>query len=96
MRHLPLRLTGILFSIKTTHSFLIILRYGASEGAMAVILKSRKAALRDGDTILAVIKSTDIRHDGRSQGLVAPNVKAQIEMQRALLAKASLSAAQIE
>ncbi|TFK38563.1 hypothetical protein BDQ12DRAFT_116355 [Crucibulum laeve] len=70
--------------------------YGASEGAIAVVLKSRSAALRDGDTILAVVRSTDVEHDGRSQGLVAPNVKAQIAMQHTLLEKASLKASQID
>ena len=39
------------------------------------------AAIHDSNNILAVVRSTDLRHDGRSQGLpVAPNVKAQIAM----------------
>jgi hypothetical protein len=33
---------------------------------------------------LAVVRSTDVKHVGRSQGLVAANVKAQIAMQIAL------------
>lgn len=43
-----------------------------------------------------MVRSTDVKHDGRSQGLVAPNVKAQIAMQIALLEKAQLSPSQIE
>ena len=71
-------------------------RYVPSEGAAGLILKTRSAAIRDGDNILAVVRSTDVKHDGRSQGLVAPNVKAQIAMQISLLEKANLAPAEIE
>lgn len=67
-----------------------------SEGAGALILKTRSAALQDGNTILARIKSTDVQHSGRSQGLIAPNVHAQIAMQRSLLEKANLKPGDIE
>lgn len=67
-----------------------------AEGAAALVLKRKSAALRDGDRILAVVRATDVKHDGRSQGLVAPNVKAQIMMQKALLEKAGLEAKDIE
>ncbi|CAA7264464.1 unnamed protein product [Cyclocybe aegerita] len=70
--------------------------YVPSEGAAGLILKTKSAALRDGDRILGVIRATDVKHDGRSQGLVAPNVKAQIAMQIALLEKAQLSPSQID
>ncbi|KAF8811343.1 ketoacyl-synt-domain-containing protein [Phlegmacium glaucopus] len=70
--------------------------YVPSEGAAGLILKTRSAAIRDGDNILAVVRSTDVKHDGRSQGLVAPNVKAQIAMQIALLEKANLAPAEID
>ena len=71
-------------------------RYVPSEGAAGLILKTKSAAIRDGDNILAVVRSTDVKHDGRSQGLVAPNVKAQIAMQISLLEKANLAPAEIE
>ncbi|KAJ3510158.1 hypothetical protein NMY22_g16056 [Coprinellus aureogranulatus] len=70
--------------------------YVPSEGAAAVVLKTKRAALRDGDRIIAVVKSTSTMHDGRSQGLVAPNVKAQISMQKALLRQAELEPAQLD
>ncbi|KAJ3503195.1 hypothetical protein NLJ89_g8542 [Agrocybe chaxingu] len=70
--------------------------YVPSEGALALVLKTMNAAIRDGDNILAVVKSTDVVHGGRSQGLVAPNVNAQIALQRSLLAKAGLDPAQID
>ena len=49
--------------------------YVPSEGAAGLILKTRSAATRDGDNILAVVISKDVKHDGRYQGLVALNVK---------------------
>lgn len=70
--------------------------YVPSEGAGALILKTRSAALRDGNNILASIKSTDVQHGGRSQGLIAPNVQAQVSMQRALLNKANLRPSDIK
>ncbi|KAK0461978.1 uncharacterized protein EV420DRAFT_1665682 [Desarmillaria tabescens] len=69
--------------------------YVPSEGAVAFILKTRSAAIRDNDNILAVIKSTDVSHNGRSQGLVAPNVKAQTNLHQSLLRKAGLYPDQI-
>lgn len=71
-------------------------RYVPSEGAAGLVLKTKKAALRDGDRILGVVRATVTKHDGRSQGLVAPNVKAQIAMQVELLEKARLSPSEIE
>ena len=52
--------------------------------------------MRDGDNILAVVRSTAVKHDGRTQGLVAPNVKAQIALQISLLEKANLAPDEIE
>lgn len=71
-------------------------RYVPSEASVSVILKSKSAALRDGDNILAVIKSTEVMHGGRTQGLVAPSLDTQVSLQQSLLAKAGLKASQIE
>ncbi|KAF7333309.1 Polyketide synthetase [Mycena venus] len=70
--------------------------YVPAEGAVSLILKTRNAALRDGDTIFAVIKATDTQHNGRSQGLVAPSATAQASLQRSLLTAASLSSSDID
>jgi len=75
---------------------IIVSRYVPAEAAVGLVLKTKSAVLRNGDRIPAVVKATDTRHDGRSQGLVAPNVKAQIAMHIALLEKASLLPSQIE
>lgn len=71
-------------------------RYVPSEGCVTFILKTEAAALRDGDTILAVVKSSDVMHGGKSQGLVAPNVHTQIDLQRRLLEQANLAPSDIE
>lgn len=63
---------------------------------MALVLKGRNAAIRDGDNVLAVIKSTEVMHGGKSQGLVSPNVNTQVALQKSLLRKAGLQPSQIE
>lgn len=47
------------------------------EGAVAFLLKPLAAALRDGDSIHAVIKGSAMNQDGASAGLTAPNAAAQ-------------------
>nr|WGJ61594.1 polyketide synthase 1 [Sanghuangporus sanghuang] len=70
--------------------------YVPSEGAMAFIVKSKRAALRDGDNIIGVVKSTSVQHNGRSQGLVAPNSKAQVALQRTCLAAAGIMPSDVD
>ncbi|KAJ7040667.1 hypothetical protein C8F04DRAFT_1391530 [Mycena alexandri] len=70
--------------------------YVPAEGAVSLILKTRRAAERDGDTILAVIRATETKHNGRSQGLVAPSAQGQAALQHSLLKAASLSASDID
>lgn len=50
---------------------------GMGEGVAAVILKPLNRALRDGDSIYAVIKGTAVNQDGNSIGITAPNAQAQ-------------------
>lgn len=54
------------------------------EGCAVVVLKRLADAERDGNRVLAVIRSTAVNSDGRSNGLLAPNPEAQ----RALLEQA--------
>lgn len=54
------------------------------EGAGAVCLKPLSAALRDGDQIYAVIRSTAVNQDGRTTGMTVPSRTSQ----QALVAEA--------
>nr|WP_019972601.1 polyketide synthase Pks13 [Mycobacterium sp. 141] len=51
--------------------------YARAEGGGMLVLKRVSDARRDGDHILAVIAGSAINHDGRSNGLLAPNPDAQ-------------------
>ncbi|MGZ7177660.1 SDR family NAD(P)-dependent oxidoreductase [Burkholderia gladioli] len=69
--------------------------YVRGEGCAVVVLKRLSRALADGDPVLAVIAGSAVNHDGRSQGLTAPNTAAQIALMREALRGAKLDAAQI-
>lgn len=56
--------------------------YARSEGGGVLILKRVDDARRDGDQILAVIAGSAVNHDGRSNGLLAPNPDAQAAVLR--------------
>ncbi|KAF2795101.1 6-methylsalicylic acid synthase [Melanomma pulvis-pyrius CBS 109.77] len=51
--------------------------YGRGEGAAIVILKRMSDAIKDGDNIIAVLRGTAVAQDGRTNGIMAPNAKAQ-------------------
>ncbi|KAL9047331.1 MAG: hypothetical protein Q9214_000058 [Letrouitia sp. 1 TL-2023] len=65
--------------------------YGRGEGVGIVILKRMDDALNDGDNIVAALKGTAVAQDGRTNGIMAPNGKAQ-----ELVAKKALASAGIE
>src|ERR1700761_8089311 len=56
--------------------------YTRSEGGGMLVLKRVDDARRDGDAILAVIAGSAVNHDGRSNGLIAPNPDAQADVLR--------------
>ena len=56
--------------------------YARSEGGGMIVLKRVADARRDGDEILAVIAGSAVNHDGRSNGMLAPNPDAQAEVLR--------------
>ncbi|GAW21488.1 hypothetical protein ANO14919_110090 [Xylariales sp. No.14919] len=67
--------------------------YGRSEGVGAIVLKRMSDALRDGDTIRAVIRNSGANHDGHSPGLTAPAKESQAALMRKTYAQAGLDPA---
>ncbi|EFG03795.1 condensation domain-containing protein [Streptomyces clavuligerus] len=66
------------------------------EGGGFVLLKRLDAALRDGDTIHAVIRGSALNQDaGRSNGLTAPSPPAQADVIRAALRDADVDPATV-
>jgi acyl transferase domain-containing protein len=59
--------------------------YARGEGTSVYILKRKQDAIRDGDTIHAIIKGSAVVSDGKSAGLTVPNGASQkLAMQKAL------------
>ncbi|PQK08615.1 hypothetical protein BB8028_0001g06890 [Beauveria bassiana] len=54
--------------------------FARGEATNAVLLKPLEAAMRDGDPIRAVIRSTAINSDGQTQHVGTPSAEAQISM----------------
>lgn len=65
--------------------------YVRGEGAACVVLKRYQDALRDGDEVHGVLLGSAIGHDGRTNGLTAPNPAAQEEVIRKAIANARCS-----
>lgn len=53
--------------------------YGRGEGIATVILKSVADAIKDGDTIRAIIRGTGVNPDGHTTGITVPYCDAQAD-----------------
>ena len=53
--------------------------YAKGEGAGFIVIKTFTDAVKDGDTIRAVIRATGANQDGKTPGLTQPSQKAQEE-----------------
>ena len=69
--------------------------YVRGEGCGIVVLKRLSDAVAAHDHILALIRGSGVNHDGRSNGLSAPNGPAQEAVIRAALSEAGLEPRQI-
>ncbi|MGD9622852.1 MAG: type I polyketide synthase [Mycolicibacterium sp.] len=68
---------------------------GRGEGVAAVVLRRLDDALADGQPIYAVVKSSVANHDGRSNGITAPNRRSQVQLMQRALSLAQIDADQI-
>ncbi|GDY71498.1 hypothetical protein SAV31267_009830 [Streptomyces avermitilis] len=66
--------------------------YVPGEGVGAVVLKRLSEAVRDGDTVHAVIRATAVNHGGRTSGFTVPNPHAQQALVEQALATAGVDA----
>ncbi|KAI5868234.1 acyl transferase domain-containing protein [Durotheca rogersii] len=65
--------------------------YARGEGAAVLVLKRLSHAIADGDHVLATLRGTAIAQDGKTNGIMAPNAKAQ-----ELVARKALQVADID
>ncbi len=66
------------------------------EGCGVVVLKRLTDAVADGDPVLAVVRGSAVNQDGRSNGLMAPNPAAQMDVLRAAYANAGIEPRQVD
>lgn len=64
--------------------------YARGEGVGTVVLKPLSIAVRDGDTIRAVIRETGVNQDGRTPGITVPSAEAQERLIREVYWRAGL------
>ena len=64
--------------------------YARGEGFGVVVLKRVTDAIRDGDTIRAVIRSTGSNQDGKTPGITLPSKDAQTRLIEETYQKAAL------
>ncbi|MFG1372206.1 type I polyketide synthase [Xanthobacter oligotrophicus] len=67
-----------------------------SEGAGMVVLKLLSQAEADGDRIYALIRASAVNHDGRSNGIAAPNGQAQEKLLREAYGKAGIAPGRVQ
>jgi phthiocerol/phenolphthiocerol synthesis type-I polyketide synthase A len=70
--------------------------YVRSEGCGVVVLKRLSDAVRDGDSVLAVVRGSAVNQDGPSSGQTVPSGPAQQAVVRAALASARLEPSEID
>src|SRR5262245_35715965 len=70
--------------------------YARSEGGGMLVLKRLSDARRDGDEIYAVIAGSAVNHDGRSNGLLAPNPDAQAAVLRKAYKNAGINPREVD
>ncbi|KAI0188560.1 lovastatin nonaketide synthase [Astrocystis sublimbata] len=65
--------------------------YARGEGIAVLVIKRLENALRDGNTIRAVIRNTGSNQDGNTPGITQPSGKAQIDLIKSTYQQAGIS-----
>lgn len=65
--------------------------YGRGEAVNAILIKKLDDAIRDGDPIRAVIRSTSVNSDGKSHTITSPNPQSQEQLIRQTYEKARIT-----
>ncbi|KDE97471.1 polyketide synthase [Mycolicibacterium aromaticivorans JS19b1 = JCM 16368] len=87
---------GMLSPTGRCHSFDVAADgFVRSEGCGIVVLKRLDDAQRDGDRVLAVIKSTASNQDGRTENILTPSRDAQVSVFQAALEAAGVDPATV-
>ncbi|KAK4498658.1 hypothetical protein PRZ48_009168 [Zasmidium cellare] len=68
--------------------------YGRGEGSATMIIKRLEDALRDGDPVRAVVLSSGVNQDGKTETITSPSKEAQEALIREVYRKAGLDPAQ--
>ncbi|MEK4852177.1 type I polyketide synthase [Paenibacillus sp. FSL H7-0756] len=66
-----------------------------SEGAGVVVLKPLKQAIENRDHIYGVIRGSGVNQDGRTNGITAPSVNSQIQLERTVYERFGIDPAEI-
>ncbi|PBP22184.1 beta-ketoacyl synthase domain-containing protein-2 [Diplocarpon rosae] len=61
--------------------------FGRGEGVGCIVLKPLDQALRDNDSIRAIIAGSGMNQDGRTKGITMPNGDAQVRLMKSIYAK---------
>lgn len=64
--------------------------YARGDGVAAIVLKTLRAAIADGDHIEGIIRETGVNQDGRSRGITMPSASAQAALIRETYDRAGL------
>ncbi|KAH8703346.1 iterative type I polyketide synthase [Talaromyces proteolyticus] len=67
--------------------------YARGEGVGSLIIKPLSSAIRDGDTIRAVLRGTGVNQDGRTPGISLPSATAQEKLIQEIYKNAGLNPA---
>ncbi|KAI2467435.1 putative polyketide synthase [Annulohypoxylon bovei var. microspora] len=70
--------------------------YGRAEGVGMIALKRLDDAVRDGDNIRAIIRSSGVNSDGRTNGITLPNQLAQERLARSLFRHLDFTPAEVQ